>query len=157
MPVCLATSSVPDGHLARDLRRTIGRLLERVVPADALHRWRLRPRQPLPHGDRRLRAPDMCLDDGPLVPVPDGALLRDEPRVRRRRLPRLPWRGSGRLPSANPCALTAAISCGSGVPVCTATSFQPDGTTCGTGLTCQPASALSERVAWRPEQAAADT
>jgi hypothetical protein len=39
--------------------------------------------------------------------------------------------------STNPCALTAATSCSSGVPVCTDKTFLPDGTTCGTGLTCQ--------------------
>src|SRR5450631_35556 len=38
--------------------------------------------------------------------------------------------------TANPCRI-GSVTCTTGVPVCTETDNQPDGTSCGTGMVCQ--------------------
>ena len=48
--------------------------------------------------------------------------------------------------SINPCAATATTECGSGAPVCTDRTFQPDGTSCGVGLTCNAAICVASRA-----------
>ena len=137
VPVCTATASVPDG--TTDLvcaspaaACTSGSCLPTPCAAGACV-----PANPCHTGTVACGPPDTCAEGLPPTPMPDGVSCGTNLVCGGGFCLACPGAGGFPCQSTNPCALTAATSCASGVPVCTDATFQLDGTTCGTGLTCQ--------------------
>lgn len=137
VPVCTATASVPDGTTdvicaSPAAACTSGSCLPTPCAAGACV-----PANPCHTGTVACGPPDTCAEGLPPTLMPDGVSCGTNLVCGGGACLACPGAAAVACQSTNPCALTAAISCASGVPVCTDATFQPENISCGPLLTCQ--------------------
>jgi hypothetical protein len=133
VPVCTERTAIADGtSCGTGLACSGGSCIETPCVTGAA----CIPANPCHAGTATCGPPDACADTA--VALADGTSCGTDLVCQAGTCLACPASAGTGCLSTNPCAITAAIQCDAvtGAATCADLTFQPDGTACGTGLTC---------------------